>query len=291
MSTTDKSNPFIAASLSEYTRRAEGYDVASGGWHGELARDFVEWLPPPRDTAVLDLACGTGLVTLAWSRAIGAGGTVVGVDITEPMLDQARRKPFPREEDGGPEVKFVLASIMDLAGVLEVQQVVETRGGFDIISLCSALVLLEDPGKAIKSWERLLKPESGRIIIDVPTEDPTLMSLLNYPLRRAIGVPIIFEGNQTKGIHSLETLYKEAALEVEKSFKTRSYLPERTYLAHEIWDALDSPMGEKTRRLVEERGSLEKARQAWEKIWAENLTDGKLWDGHKLYVSIGRRGS
>lgn len=291
MSTFDKSNPFIAASLSEYTRRAEGYDSASGGWHGELARDFVDWLPPWPDSAVLDLACGTGLVTLAWSRAVGTRGVVVGVDITEAMLDEARRKPFPKDDEGGPEVKLALASIMDLSGVPEVQQVVETRGGFDIVSLCSALVLLEDPGKAIKSWVSLLKPGSGRIIVDVPTEDPTLMTLLNYPLRRAIGIPIVFEGNCMQGIHSLETLYREAGLEVERSFKTRSYLPERTYQAHEIWDAFDSPRGEKTRQLAEESGSLESAKQAWEKVWAENLTDGKLWDGHRLYVSIGRRGS
>jgi ubiquinone/menaquinone biosynthesis C-methylase UbiE len=288
MPAVDKSNPFIAASLKEYTRRAEGYDSANGGWHGELAQDFVNWLPPSPDSAVLDLACGTGLLTLAWSKAIGVGGVVVGVDITEAMLNEAKQKSFSQD---GPEVKLALASIMDLSSVQEVQEVVEQRGGFDIISLCSALVLLEDPGRAIKQWVPLLKPGSGRIIIDVPTEDPTLMFLLNYPLRRAIGKPIIFQGNFTEGIHSLEKLYADAGLEVERSFKTRSYLPERTYQAREIWEAFESPMGDKVRQLAEEGGSLETLKHAWEKIWAESLTDGELWDGHKLYVSIGRRGS
>lgn len=288
MSVADKSNAFIAATLNEYTRRAEGYDAANGGWHGELAQDLVNWLPPSPDSAVLDLACGTGLLTLAWSKAIGIGGVVVGVDITEAMLNEAKQKPFPKD---GPEVKLALASIMDLSSVQEVQEVVEQRGGFDIISLCSALVLLEDPGRAIKHWVPLLKPGSGRIIVDVPTEDPTLMFLLNYPLRRAIGKPIIFEGNCTEGIHSLEKLYTDAGLEVERSFKTRSYLPERTYQAQEIWEAFDSPMGDKVRQLAKESGSLETLKHAWEKIWAESLTDGKLWDGHKLYISIGRRGS
>ncbi|KAK5046317.1 hypothetical protein LTR84_008461 [Exophiala bonariae] len=277
---------FVTASQHEYTRRAEGYDAASGGWHGELARDFVNWLPPSPGSAVLDLACGTGLVTLAWAGAVGPGGIVVGVDVTEAMLNEAKRKPYPQD---GPEVKLVLGDVMDLASIQEVDDVVRERGGFDIISLCSALVLLEDPGRAIKHWVALLKPGSGRLIIDGPTEDPTLMYLLSHPLRRAIGKPIVFEANWTRSIHSLEKLYADAGLEVERSIKTRSYLPERTYRANELWEAFESPMAEKVRRLATESGMLETAKHAWERIWSETLRNGELWDGHRLYVSIGRR--
>lgn len=283
----ETSDAFVAASLSEYTPRAQGYDAASGGWHGELARDFVNWLPASPDSAVLDLACGTGLLTLAWSKAIGNKGVVVGVDITEAMLNEARRKPYPK--DDGPQVKLVLANIMDLSSIQEVQDVVRERGGFDIVSLCSALVLLADPDRAIKSWVPLLKPGSGRIIIDVPTEDPTLMFLLSHPLRKAIGKPAIFQANWIQSVNSLEKLYVDAGLEVERSIKTRSYLPERTYRADELWEAFESPMAEKVRRFAEEDGTLEIAKHAWERIWTENLKSGELWDGHKLYVSIGRR--
>lgn len=286
MSAIDESNPFVAESLKQYTPRAGGYDAAGGGWHGDLANDFVNWLPPPPDAAVLDLACGTGLVTLAWSRAIQSTGIIVGVDLTEAMLDQARLKPFPKD---GPEVKLVLANIMNLSSVPEVQHVLERRGGFDIISVCSALVLLENAAEAIQHWAQLLKPGTGRIIIDIPAEDHTLMYLFNYPLRRAIGKPFIYDGKWAEDAHTLEKLYEAAGLQVDRTIKTRSYLPERTFRADEIWDAFEHPRGEQVRALAVETGMLEVAKRVWEEIWQDNLRDGQFVDGHKLYVSIGRK--
>ncbi|MEU9954525.1 methyltransferase domain-containing protein [Streptomyces sp. NPDC050982] len=39
---------------------------------------------------VLDVGCGTGTTTLAVARRLGAGGHIVGVDISEPMITAAR---------------------------------------------------------------------------------------------------------------------------------------------------------------------------------------------------------
>jgi SAM-dependent methyltransferase len=41
---------------------------------------------------VLDVGCGTGATTLAIARALGADGSCVGVDISEPMLAVARAR-------------------------------------------------------------------------------------------------------------------------------------------------------------------------------------------------------
>src|SRR5215831_18868598 len=42
--------------------------------------------------SVLEIGCGTGAVTLPLAQAVGAGGRVVGVDISEPMLGVARQR-------------------------------------------------------------------------------------------------------------------------------------------------------------------------------------------------------
>jgi ubiquinone/menaquinone biosynthesis C-methylase UbiE len=42
--------------------------------------------------AVLDIGCGCGATTLAAARAVGAQGSVLGVDLSEPMLEVARRR-------------------------------------------------------------------------------------------------------------------------------------------------------------------------------------------------------
>ncbi len=59
---------------------------------------FAEWAPrlaeiagvKPGD-AVLDVACGTGIVARAVSDIVGAGGRVVGVDLNQAMLTVAAR--------------------------------------------------------------------------------------------------------------------------------------------------------------------------------------------------------
>jgi demethylmenaquinone methyltransferase/2-methoxy-6-polyprenyl-1,4-benzoquinol methylase len=44
------------------------------------------------DVLVMDLACGTGLVTFELNRAIGDRGLIVGVDLSAAMLGMANRK-------------------------------------------------------------------------------------------------------------------------------------------------------------------------------------------------------
>lgn len=48
-------------------------------------------LVKPGDT-VVDLGCGPGFFTIPLGRLVGPGGTVVAVDLQNPMLDRVRRK-------------------------------------------------------------------------------------------------------------------------------------------------------------------------------------------------------
>jgi SAM-dependent methyltransferase len=41
---------------------------------------------------VLEIGCGTGAATVPFAEAVGEGGQVVGVDISEPMLEGARNR-------------------------------------------------------------------------------------------------------------------------------------------------------------------------------------------------------
>lgn len=60
---------------------------------------FQEWCPLVLEAAkvksghhIIDVACGTGALTIAVSEHIGSEGTVVGIDINEGMLRIARSK-------------------------------------------------------------------------------------------------------------------------------------------------------------------------------------------------------
>jgi SAM-dependent methyltransferase len=64
------------------------YEHFMGRWSGRLAKPFLEFAGiRPRDR-VLDVGCGTGVLTAALAEA---GAEAIGIDASEPYLDGARR--------------------------------------------------------------------------------------------------------------------------------------------------------------------------------------------------------
>ncbi|KAK4945589.1 hypothetical protein LTR10_015208 [Elasticomyces elasticus] len=282
----ESTNAFTTEAITHYTPRASQYDAGNGGWHAVLGHDFKTWLPPPPGGAVLDLACGTGLVTLPYAEAVGPEGIVIGIDVTEAMLNEARRKPT-REAAAKPE--WIQADITNLSAIAAVNQVRTARGGFDVISCCSALVLLEDPVRAIKHWATYLKP-GGKMIIDVPTEARTLQYLFTMPLRKALEQAYNHDRDWVKDIHTLEGLYEDAGLEIERLFRTRSYTPEKIFDKSDAMQVFEEYSTTMYKWMRGDRELLERARQAWPQLWNESLDkQGNFRDGHRLYVTIWRR--
>jgi SAM-dependent methyltransferase len=65
------------------------------------------WVPPLLDLLdlragerVLDVACGTGVVSRLAARRVAPGGAVTGLDLNEGMLSVAGRLPLPQYVDG-----------------------------------------------------------------------------------------------------------------------------------------------------------------------------------------------
>ncbi len=51
--------------------------------------------PAHQGEEVLDLACGTGMVTMGAAAAVGMSGKVLGVDISEGMLERVSMMILP----------------------------------------------------------------------------------------------------------------------------------------------------------------------------------------------------
>jgi ubiquinone/menaquinone biosynthesis C-methylase UbiE len=98
---------------------------------------------------VLDVGCGTGVVTLAAAERVGAAGAVVGLDLNEGMLAVARRKA-PR-----------LDWRQGRAEALPFE-----AGAFDAVTSQFALMFFEDRAAALAEMLRVLRP-GGRLAIAV----------------------------------------------------------------------------------------------------------------------------
>lgn len=90
---------------------------------------------------VLDLACGTGALTLAAAEIVGSSGSVVGLDANPEMLAVARRKPIPVEWREG------MAEALPFAD-----------DSFDAVVSQFGFMFFEDKPKALREMMRVLKP-------------------------------------------------------------------------------------------------------------------------------------
>ena len=149
-----------------YDERSEDYDDSNNSHH---AQEYIKRAELKEGETVLDLACGTGLVTLLAKKQVRRG-RVVGVDISNGMLEVARRKT--RQQ--GLDITYIEHDITDLSGL---DLLPEPTQGFDVITCASALVLLKVSLCAVKHWASLLAP-NGRLLTDVASERSMVAALI-----------------------------------------------------------------------------------------------------------------
>lgn len=134
-----------------------GWDLAAADyeplWQAQLAPAQAELLAQAAlapGERVLDVACGTGLVALPAARAVGSGGTVMGVDIAERMVQAIQRTAQAQQ------LHQVSAARMDA------EQLDLPDGGFDVALCAFGLMYLPEPGQALRELRRVLRP-GGRL--------------------------------------------------------------------------------------------------------------------------------
>lgn len=138
-----------------------GWDLAAADyealWQGQLApaqAALLEMAGVAPGERVLDLACGTGLVTFAAARATGPDGAVLGIDISERMVRSAAETAGRR---GLSQVRFqrMEAEALDLPDA-----------SFDVALCALGFMYLPEPARAVAEIRRVLRP-GGRVAIAV----------------------------------------------------------------------------------------------------------------------------
>jgi SAM-dependent methyltransferase len=101
--------------------------------------------------SVLEIGCGTGALTAPVAEAIGEGGRLVAVDISEPMLGAARQRVVERG------LRNVTLSHGD-AQVFEFEP-----AAFDLATSRMGVMFFADPAAAFRNIKGALKP-GGRLV-------------------------------------------------------------------------------------------------------------------------------
>lgn len=143
--------------MSDGTR--EYFDEVASRWDEMRQRFFGEGVRRASIAAarvgpgmvVVDVGIGTGFLAEA---ALDAGARVIGIDISDAMLDQARSKfanrPFEARRADGDRLPL-------------------EKGEADAVLANMVLHHAEDPAAAIREWAQALKPGGTLVITDADT--------------------------------------------------------------------------------------------------------------------------
>lgn len=138
-----------------WDKAVEHYDQ---GWRDSLreAQDkLLDMAAAAPGNHVLDIACGTGLVTFPLADAVGPTGRIVATDISQKMVDHVAQEASQR---GYTQIDAFRADAESLCSLED--------GQFDLITCALGLMYVPEPLEAMKHVTRLLKP-GGRAVFAV----------------------------------------------------------------------------------------------------------------------------
>ena len=129
---------------------------------------------PVAGEAVLDVGCGCGATTAALVEAVGATGSVLGVDLSAPMLARAAE----RIGAGGARFGRVDAQVADFGA-----------GVFDLVFSRFGVMFFSDPVAGFANLRRALRP-AGRLVFvcwQAPSANPW-MAVVNRAAAEIFGL-------------------------------------------------------------------------------------------------------
>ena len=133
-----------------WDRAADSYERY---WSAQLEpaqRRMLEMAALAPGEHVLDVACGTGLVTFRAAELVGASGTVLGTDLSDGMVARLRAEAL-RRGTTNVSARRCDAEMLDLP-----------NDSFDVALCALGLMYVPDPVQALREMRRVVRAD-GRV--------------------------------------------------------------------------------------------------------------------------------
>jgi ubiquinone/menaquinone biosynthesis C-methylase UbiE len=265
-----------------YESRSYNYDDS---WHADFTKRFAAEIGIQPGQHVLDLACGTGLLTFLEADTVGPSGHVIGVDVTPGMLRVAEFKKR-KEAEKYANVEFYQGDILKL------QDIEAVKGKkFDLITVSSALVLFPDPKAAIEHWTEYLKP-GGTFAVDSTHPRNLVPGMVLERVARRLDLQVPYNREWSQNESSLKGVLESAGLKVDKvsTIENQSGYGKRHYEVGQ-WDDffVENVIVKDVARTFANNDVRRKAQGLYKEEWERLAVNGQVEEVDSVFVGVARK--
>jgi ubiquinone/menaquinone biosynthesis C-methylase UbiE len=224
-------------------------------------RRLVEMLDIHPGQTVVDLGCGPGTDLARLAAAVGAGGSVIGVDRDPRKLTQARRRLIDR-----PNVQICDGDLHDLPFAAH---------SIDRARTDRVLQHVEDPARVLAEIARVLRP-GGLVALAEPDWDTLAVADEDVDTSRR------YAAFTAAGVHNATIGRDAARLCAAVGLRVRSIEP--IAVLYRDFDTADRILG--LRRISERAVAAGQLDEAAARAWVARQASGPVVAGHTFYLVV-----
>jgi ubiquinone/menaquinone biosynthesis C-methylase UbiE len=141
-----------AKAAATYDAAADHFDDAPLSFWDRIGKRTIDRLALSNGAKILDVGCGTGASALPAAEAVGAKGSVIGVDLSARLLERARTKAKARDI---PNIEFRVADMTSLG---------YPNGHFDAVVSVFSIFFIPDMEGLVRELWRMVRP-GGKLAV------------------------------------------------------------------------------------------------------------------------------
>ncbi|MEC4888455.1 MAG: methyltransferase domain-containing protein [Nitrospira sp.] len=255
---------FKIQDAASYNQVAQQFDRLVSRLSAPMAARLVASAELASDHCVLDVGTGTGIVAFRAAAVMGAFGKVVGIDLSDGMLEVARRSAADQGVADRVEFRKMDAELLDCPD-----------GSFDRVLSLFALRHFPHPDAALKEMHRVLRP-GGRLVVAVGSSAPWFSGVgLVHRVKLVPQIVRRFQGKQLVACEFLDGLVE-------------AYVPASQRNEEAGWTHEHGRMQQSVPALIRAAG-FHDIRSEWHGQQTVVETPEEFWDLQTTFSSLSRK--